>query len=211
MLDNKLCAKCLEIKSLSCFAKSKTTKDLLQYKCKDCDSKYRIENKKRSDKYFKDRYNKIKDTKEYKNYQIEYYMTNKEEINKRNRIYWHKNYESSLKEKQAKYSKNNRKQFNEYSKKCYKTADKAKKNASAAKRRALKLQRTPKWLTFDDWLKIEEYYTYAKLMTDSLGILFEVDHIIPLQGKNISGLHVPENLQILTESQNCSKGNKYNV
>lgn len=82
-------------------------------------------------------------------------------------------------------------------------------NAIKAKRRAAKLSRTPKWLTREDWEKIQEYYTYAQLFTETLEIPYEVDHIIPLQGKNISGLHCPQNLQILTKKENNLKKNKF--
>ena len=82
--------------------------------------------------------------------------------------------------------------------------------AKSAKYNAQKLQATPKWLTKDQFKEIEEFYLLAKelqWLSDSTDPL-EVDHIIPLRGKNVSGLHVPWNLQILPGSLNRSKGNK---
>ena len=38
-----------------------------------------------------------------------------------------------------------------------------------------------------------------------------VDHIIPLHGKLVSGLHVESNLQVITQAANCTKSNKYEV
>jgi 5-methylcytosine-specific restriction endonuclease McrA len=52
-------------------------------------------------------------------------------------------------------------------------------------------------------------YKKAAELTKMTGVCHEVDHIIPLQGKNISGLHCPLNLQILTKSENSRKGNRY--
>lgn len=80
--------------------------------------------------------------------------------------------------------------------------------ARNVKRYAAKLQRTPRWLTREHLGEIEQFYSRASMDTKKLGIKFEVDHIIPLQGKNVSGLHVPWNLQILTEIANIKKGNK---
>lgn len=77
--------------------------------------------------------------------------------------------------------------------------------AKAAKRNAAKLQRTPSWANLN---KIEEFYIKAREMSKG-SIKYEVDHIIPLQGKTISGFHIETNLQIISKSDNCSKGNKY--
>ena len=66
-------------------------------------------------------------------------------------------------------------------------------------RRIAKLKRTPVWC---DLKKIWEIY--LKCPKNRV-----VDHIIPLQGKLVSGLHVPENLQYLTPFQNGSKANKF--
>jgi HNH endonuclease len=83
-----------------------------------------------------------------------------------------------------------------------------KKAAANAKRLASKLQRTPKWLSIEQLKEIEQFYTDANYLTNLTKTQFEVDHILPLQGKTISGLHVPWNLQLLTASENASKGNR---
>jgi 5-methylcytosine-specific restriction endonuclease McrA len=80
--------------------------------------------------------------------------------------------------------------------------------ANKAKRRAATLQRTPKWLNACHFMVIRSYYNEAKYLREK-GFDCEVDHIIPLQGTNVSGLHVPWNLQIIEKSKNRSKGNKY--
>jgi 5-methylcytosine-specific restriction endonuclease McrA len=88
-------------------------------------------------------------------------------------------------------------------------ANPGKVNATNAKRRAAKLNATPYWLTKEQLLEIQSYYDTAKELQWLSEEPLEVDHIVPLQGENVSGLHVPWNLQILPESLNCSKGNKY--
>lgn len=74
-----------------------------------------------------------------------------------------------------------------------------------AARRAAKLKATPNWLTKDHLKLIEMQYGLAHYMTEVTGMEWQVDHIIPLQGKNVSGLHVPWNLRVITASENCSK------
>jgi len=82
-------------------------------------------------------------------------------------------------------------------------------NAIAAKVRAKRNQRKPKWIkdVFVEEIKI--WYKRAKILEQFTGQLWEVDHIIPLNGKNVSGLHVPWNLQLLTKKQNRDKSNKH--
>jgi hypothetical protein len=68
---------------------------------------------------------------------------------------------------------------------------------------------TPSWLTPNDLKAMNIVYEKARAMTRESGIRHEVDHVIPINGKTVSGLHVPWNLQVLTQSANVSKSNRY--
>ena len=83
-------------------------------------------------------------------------------------------------------------------------------NAKNARRRAAKLQATPAWLTEEQKADIKSMYALAKKFEALWGIEYHVDHIVPLAGKDVCGLHVPWNLQLLPASVNIAKGNKYN-
>ena len=91
----------------------------------------------------------------------------------------------------------------------YQQANPGKMSAKTAKRRAAKIQRTPNWLTPDDYHAIRTLYETAAALTKSTGIKHHVDHVIPLQGRTVSGFHCPTNLQILTATENQIKNNKF--
>jgi 5-methylcytosine-specific restriction endonuclease McrA len=79
----------------------------------------------------------------------------------------------------------------------------------SARKRATKLQRVPIWITQEDKWLMQEIYRLAKDRTRLLGFEWQVDHIIPLRGKNVSGLHVPSNLRVIEKTQNLKKSNKF--
>ncbi len=85
------------------------------------------------------------------------------------------------------------------------------KRATTAKRRAARIQRTPKWLTEFDLLKIKCMYSISAMLTRENKEPWHVDHIIPLQGELVSGLHVLSNLQVMRGIENSSKRNLYEV
>ena len=110
----------------------------------------------------------------------------RDSANARNRKYSEKNRET-LKLKNQIWEKNN--------------PDKVA--ARVARRRAAKLNQVPKWF---DPNAVKRVYERAKELRLS-GQDVHVDHIIPLQGRNVCGLHVHDNLQILSANANRRKSN----
>lgn len=80
--------------------------------------------------------------------------------------------------------------------------------AKTAKYMARKKQACPLWLTSADFFAIEQFYIIAKEFSKT-GVPHHVDHTVPLQGKNVCGLHVPWNLQVIPAVDNIRKSNKY--
>jgi hypothetical protein len=69
-------------------------------------------------------------------------------------------------------------------------------------------QATPTWLTAEDKMEIRLKYRLAIELTRATGTRYAVDHIIPLQGDEVSGLHVPWNLQAIPQETNLKKSNR---
>jgi hypothetical protein len=86
---------------------------------------------------------------------------------------------------------------------------KAINNASYAKRRAAKIQRTPKWLSVEDFNTMKAFYSVAQMLTRVNNEPWHVDHDIPLQAELVSGLHVPKNLVLMRGIENETKRNVY--
>lgn len=85
---------------------------------------------------------------------------------------------------------------------------KPQKAAAEMARQAKKLQATPPWLNKEDLKQIDAIYVCAKETTNLAGFDCSVDHIVPLRGKDVCGLHVPWNLRVVSRSYNSKKHNK---
>lgn len=94
-------------------------------------------------------------------------------------------------------------------KKTYRTNHSDKVLASNAKRRSSKKFRDAAWdVELTDFVTIESYHL-CELREKVTGYAWHVDHVIPLQGKLVSGLHVWNNIAVIPAAQNMSKGNRY--
>ena len=114
------------------------------------------------------------------------------------------NQESERASARAYYAKNREAMMLKH--RAYRQANPDKCSATTAKRRAAELKRTVSWA---DTKAIKDIYAEAKRLQEETGIVMHVDHIIPLRGKLVSGLHVETNLQVLPWYANLSKSNNF--
>lgn len=176
------CTKCKTLKEDCDFSPDRRRKSGLQARCKQCSS---FANKLRYEENPEVRLAK-------KLYDAEYVKANREKKYKNNDR-WNEKNKDRIKERN----------------KAWKKANRHKVTSHTRKRQAAKLNRTPPWLTEDQLKEIENFYWMARDLKAVSGQTYHVDHIVPLQGKNISGLHVPWNLQVLPSDINERKSNKH--
>ena len=157
-----------------------------------------------------------------------YYAENRERVKSNNKKWKEKNpdYDKKWREKNPDYNKKwvkknpekvkvikrkyyveNREKMKVNDKK-WKEKNPEKVRQYIANRKAAKLQRTPPWVDHD---AIAVFYAEAARLTVETGIEHHVDHIIPLQGKLVSGLHVHTNLQVITAEENLKKNNSFTI
>lgn len=196
----KVCTKCKVEKLKESFGNHTRAVDGLNCWCKECkavaDKNYLVNNK---DKVVAQR--------------AEYYKNNSQQIKMQHKIYADRNkekrkvYASKWRQESgymSDYRLLNKEHISQYNKK-YQTENKDRFNAKNAKRKATKLQSTPDWV---DLKVVMALYRIAAELT-SLGIPTHVDHIVPLQSDTVCGLHCEDNLQLLSASDNMSKGNRH--
>jgi len=134
---------------------------------------------------------------------------------------WAKEYRANNHEKIKQYRKDNidnhkdwlvqNKDKTSNHKKTYRQNHSDKVLASNAKRRSAKHFRDVQWdVEFTNFVATEAY-DLCKLRQNVTGYAWHVDHVIPLNGKLVSGLHVWNNFAVIPAIQNMSKGNRYTM
>ena len=132
-------------------------------------------------------------------------IKNPEKYKERNKRSYEKHGQAKKEKNRAWYAEN----LTQQRQRCkqWSSANRGKRSAALAKRRAALIQRTPKWLTREDFESINFIYEMARALEVATGVPHHVDHEYPLQGVLVSGLHCPLNLQILTAEENVKKRN----
>lgn len=178
----KTCTKCLVSKPFTEFNKLSKAVDGLQYHCKACKLEYQRGNK-----------NRAASVKRY-------YEAHREECIQRSIASQRKKPEYYA-AKTRSWVAENRDQHLATRREYYRRNSAA--DIARVRRRAERIRNTDT-LNVAERAEIQGLYDFCRIFSG-----FEVDHIIPLNGKTVSGLHVPENLQVLKISDNRRKGNKF--
>lgn len=189
----KLCVSCKAQKSLSEFYKRNDSPDGYRNDCKDCRKKAALKNHYDNHEVKKEKLRQAHAKKVAKNpnFYAEKYSENKEASLQHSKNSYER-YAEDRKAKQRLWSKTNR----------------GTANALAKRYKLKKVNATPKWLSESQLLNIKCKYQLAAMLNVHGVEAWHVDHIVPIRGKDVCGLHVPWNLRVIPAKENMSKGNK---
>ena len=84
-------------------------------------------------------------------------------------------------------------------------------SALSKKRKAHIKTATPPWLSKAHEAEVVAMYQFSQFMSRITGSEYHVDHIVPLRGDLVSGLHAPWNLQVIPATENLFKSNKFST
>jgi hypothetical protein len=189
----KLCASCKAKKSLSEFYKRKDSPDGYRNDCKDCRKASSLKNHYENQEQRKARFkaDHAKRVLENPNFYAETYARYRESSLATAKQYYQDHIEER-KAKQRLWSKTNR----------------GTANALSKRYKLKKVNATPKWLTPEQIYNMQCTYKVAAQLSETSSQKWHVDHIVPIRGKDVCGLHVPWNLQVLPAKMNMQKGNR---
>lgn len=140
-----------------------------------------------------------------------YYEQNKEAIKAKSKEWYENNKEQAVSRAKVygrQYRERNKERWADKSKKWF-AENPDKRVAYLAKRRAK--YRTPKWVDAEETFLINEAYHLAQLRNKLFKFKWHVDHIIPLLGERVCGLHTIYNLQVIPAKINFAKNNRFEV
>jgi 5-methylcytosine-specific restriction endonuclease McrA len=217
----KKCNKCDIKKSFESFNKASREKDGLQSSCRSCNKAYAEQYRKNNPEKERLRHAKYHaENKDVINARVaEWSKNNPDNVRARTKRFYENHKESEkerrkkwiesnpdwIKDYAKKYREDNFERFQEYDKN-YAKENNDRVNFNQALRRVKKIGG---YIQYANFKKIKWFYEESARLTIETGIEHHVDHIIPLSNKYICGLHHEDNLQILTESENSKKCNKY--
>ena len=135
-----------------------------------------------------------------------YAVKNKEKLSSKRKAYYLENIEQQLQYAEN-YRNNNKDKIKQYNKEKFVKNPHLKAHYERL-RQTSKLKATPKWLSKEHLEAIKDVYKFAKETQNLYKIRMAVDHIVPIKGKAVCGLHVPWNLCVRTAKDNSVKNNK---
>ncbi len=189
----KTCTKCGCTKPLSDFHSDSSKTDGLRNDCKMCVLQRRAA-------YVASNYEKVaaSDSAYKKRNRAKYNEINRRQYERRKEyvLEHQRQYYQTIKERKAEYAKQ---YFQEH---------RADYTRRVAKRRAVALQAEPLWANS---ALIKLLYATRRYMTEETGFEWHVDHVVPLQGRNVCGLHVHNNLRVVPATVNLQKSNKFST
>ncbi len=139
--------------------------------------------------------------------QRNYYSRNRDVVLSKAKAYHEQNRETRAKRFREWYDEN-RDRMRELNREWVEN-NKVRRYARLAARRAKHKRAIPKWLSAADFKRIETLYDQARNASKLTGVPHHVDHILPLNGAYVSGLHVPENLRVISAAENARKKNTF--